>query len=369
MEDAPTPIPLKKTIIKSSKGYKLIFNNKEFLANIILSDKIEINIKVIDNLDSKIYFKELSFEEFHQINKIFRQYETFEECYNCLLKFFDKNKVIINEEEEKLLVKFQINSLFGENEEVIIYLEKKSMKKYTNDNETLYKEIKELKKTIIFLEKEVKELKYKLSSLQNDNSEYKSIIESRLSKLEQKLPDYENIIDSKIISSTEELDFIFRHLKNYFEKNISLNLIYRASKDGDEPNDFHLKCDNRENVLVLYQTTKMIKFGGFSSIGFDSSNCGKQDLKSFIFNINNRKIYEAKENNQIGCFEDNGPFFGRFNAAIYMYDKTNFLTEEKKKHKTNQNIVSYKGLDGNDFEINNGEQFFNLIELEVFQIK
>ena len=92
-------------------------------------------------------------------------------------------------------------------------------------------------------------------------------------------------------------------------------------------------------------------------------------MKSFIFNINKKKIYKAVENNQIGCFEENGPFFGRFNSAIYMYDGVNFLTEKLNQHKTNENIVSFEGLNDNKFEINNGEQYFNLIELEVFQIE
>ena len=370
MEDAPTPFQLNENKNQLSNEYKLNLNNKEYLAKLILSDVITINLEEINFNNSSIYYKDLTLEGFHQLNKIFRQYDTLKECYDCLLKFFDKNKVGINNEENNFYIKFTINSLFGESEEIIIDLHKKLINIPGPDiNMKLYQEINELKNKIKSLENETKELKSKIESLQIENAEYKSLIESRLSKLEQKYSEDKFKLDSQIISKPEEFGFIMVRLKKYFKKDISLNLIYRASIDGDEPCDFHTKCDNIRNVLVLYYTTKNIKFGGFSSIGFDSSNNGKKDLDSFIFNINKKKIYEAKENNQIGCFEDNGPFFGRFNAAIYMYDGVNFLTEKKKQHKTNKNIVSYEGLDNDEYEINNGEQYFNLIELEVFQIK
>ena len=52
-----------------------------------------------------------------------------------------------------------------------------------------------------------------------------------------------------------------------------------------------------------------------------------------------------------------------------MYDNVNFLTKKTNQHKTNLNIRGFDISDENEYEINNGEQYFNLIELEVFQIK
>ena len=369
MEVAPTPIPLEEIIFKSSNDYKIKSDNKDYLAKISLSDIIKINIKEIENNNSQKYYKNFSLDGFHKINTLFNQYGTLDECYECLLKFFEKNKVSISEEGESLLIKFQIISLFGEHEEIVIKLNKK-FENIPNSNGKLNEEINELKNKIKTLEEETKDLRNIINNLQKENSDYKLIIESRLSKLEQKLEETKELnINSKIIKTPEEFNFLLMRLKKYFKKDISLDLIYRATEDGDEPCDFHNKCDEKKNVLVLYLTTKNIKFGGFSSIGFDSSNCGKKDLNSFIFNINNKKIYEAKENNQIGCFEENGPFYGRFNAAIYMYDGVNFLTKKSDEHKTNKSIVSFEGLNDNEYEINNGEQYFNLNELEVFQIK
>ncbi len=120
---------------------------------------------------------------------------------------------------------------------------------------------------------------------------------------------------------------------------------------------------------ILYQTIKNIKFGGYTYIGFDSSNKWKNDNQSFIFQINKEKIYNAKGDQRIGCYYSNGPSFGGYvprGVAIYLFDKSPILTNKCKTHRTNKIINSFEGL--NQFEINNGKEFFNLKELEVFQI-
>lgn len=371
MDDAPTPASFcKNDIIKSSSEYKLKFNNQEYSSKLTLSDKITINLEEL-GFNSLVYYTYLNLEDFSNLNKIFKQYDTLGECYDCLIKFFEKNKVNIDKDEDDISIILQINSLFGETEEVKIPLIRNHLEK-SNDKQ-LYKEINELKNKIISLENETKDLKNIINVLQKENKEYKEKIESRLAKMELEIPKYNNKyynIDTKIISPNEDITFLIQRLQKYFNSNsITFTLIYRASVNGDEPSDFHTKCDNLINVLVLYYTTKFIKFGGFTSIGFDSSNSSKDDLNCFIFNINNKIIYEPEEKNQVGCFEVNGPFFGRFNSAIYMYDGINFLTKKENQHKTNKNIVSFQGLKNNKFVINNGDEYFSLIELEVFQIK
>ena len=125
MEDAPTPISIEEIIIKSSKDYKIKSENKDYIAKLILSHIIKINIQEIENNNSQKYYKNFSLDGFHKINTLFNQYGTLDECYECLLKFFEKNKVSISKEGENLLIKFQIISLFGEHEEIVIKLNKK----------------------------------------------------------------------------------------------------------------------------------------------------------------------------------------------------------------------------------------------------
>ena len=176
-------------------------------------------------------------------------------------------------------------------------------------------------------------------------------------------------LDTKILDNEDELIFFEKMMKEKFpNKNYKLNLLFRAITDGDVA-EFHSKCDNKMNVIVLYQTIKNIKFGGYSSIGFDSSYQWKNDNKSFIFQINKKKIYNAKGDQQIGCGNCIGPSFGGYDhrgVAIYLFDNVPILSNKDKGHRTNKIINTFEGL--NQFEINNGEEFFNLKELEVFHI-
>ena len=175
----------------------------------------------------------------------------------------------------------------------------------------------------------------------------------------------QNILDSKIINTNEEIDFVINRLKQSLNnRHFKFNLLYRATKDGDGLSIFHSKCDNRSKVLVIYHTIKGSKFGGYTELGFDCSGSYKNDLNSFLFSINKRKIYNSINNNQLFCHEGNGPSFGK-NRAIYIADDTPILSKEK-SHETSSSTPSFEGIKG--YELNNGEQYFNLQELEVFQI-
>ena len=77
-----------------------------------------------------------------------------------------------------------------------------------------------------------------------------------------------------------------------------------------------------------------------------------------------KKIYNAVSGKyHIKCYGD-GPSFGSDNA-IHLQHNVPILSQNN-KHQTNHPITSFSGLQ--NYEINNGEQYFNLQELEVFQI-
>ena len=121
--DPPTPVGFIDAKIKSQSEYKLNINNQTYLAKISLSNKITINLEELNT--SCLYSTELSLEEFHRSNKIFKQYETLDECYQYLMIFFGKNKVNIDQDEEKIYIRLPINSAFGETEEINIPLNQK----------------------------------------------------------------------------------------------------------------------------------------------------------------------------------------------------------------------------------------------------
>ena len=334
-----------------SKEFHLLLNNENYLAKLILSDNIKITLIKKDIISSLMFNTDLTLDDLGKLNKIFKLYETLEEDYKILEQLFLKEKVILKIVNETISFEFKMNSPIGEEINVLIPLHKGNMNEKEINNR-LYDEINELKTRVKILEKE--------------NENLKKIFEL-LQKLVKKI-----IIDSNIICKLEEINFFESMISNKFPKKITkMNLLYRASRDGDEVSTFHSKCDNKSQIIVLYQTTKDIKFGGYTSIGFDSSNQWKKDLNSFIFHIDKEKIYNAKGDQHIACFGSNGPTFGGQNprgVAIYLYDYVlNIFSNKKDGHRTNKIVTTFEGV--NNFELTNGDgEFFNIKELEVFQI-
>ena len=276
---SPQIINEKKNLI--SKEFQLSSNNEQYLAKLILSDKIEINLNKKDAISSILYNVSLTLEDLGKINKIFKMCDTLEEAYNTLEKIFLKEKVTLHILNNNISCGFKMNSPTGDEFEIMIPLHKKEMDK-SEINDKLCDEINKLKKRIKFLE--------------NENENFKNTIknlESRLKKIEDKNYIYEFFenFDTNIIKTNEEKKFIGSMIKDKFpDKNCNFNLLYRATRDGDAISTFHSKCDNKKQILVFYHTIKGVKFGGYTDIGFDCSNQYKTDLKSFLFQIKKKKF-------------------------------------------------------------------------------
>ena len=104
---------------------------------------------------------------------------------------------------------------------------------------------------------------------------------------------------SDIFNSFKEIKFIIERLKKdekFKNKNIQLNLIFKATKDGENSSDFHKKCDGMAQQLVFIKTKKGKIFGGYTEIGFKSQNSYIVDNKAFIFCFSTNKIILKKEN-------------------------------------------------------------------------
>ena len=53
-------------------------------------------------------------------------------------------------------------------------------------------------------------------------------------------------------------------LQSWLPPNATCSVLYRASTDGDTPDDFHRCCDNKGPTLVLIKSGEYI-FGGYTS--------------------------------------------------------------------------------------------------------
>ena len=252
-----------KSFKNDKKSFKSEFESLKHSFSIILME--------IETVTSSYYYIDLTLESLCKFNKIFKQYETFEEAYNCIIKLFEKEKITIYNNTDNLSLGFMMNSATCENEEVIFKLKEKKMDK-DEINEKVFIETNILIKTIKSLKEEINELKNKIKDY-----------EIRLNSLELR----DEKIYTKILDNKSQLQFIKNEFEEKYEKtNIQFSLNYRANRNGVQYSNLELQLKNLDNILILFHTTKGLKFGIFLQKGlvytkgnnFDERNRRKQDL-------------------------------------------------------------------------------------------
>ena len=217
-------------------------------------------------------------------------------------------------------------------------------------------------------------LKRKLEELERLRTEYETEIrtlkESKMTKIQESsgLQKQQHLFEDKtrqisvkgdIIHSTEELELITRKI-NKANKKITLNLLYKATVDSDKAQAFHEKCDEAKSSLVLVETDKGKRFGGFTSCSWSGDCEDKKDEEAFVFSLDKMAIYENIPGEEaIGCYPKFGPIF--LGCQIRIYDNA-----FSKGGTTNE-----KGLNFNteeDYELTGGDRTFIVKEIEVYEV-
>ena len=125
--------------------------------------------------------------------------------------------------------------------------------------------------------------------------------------------------------------------------------------------DFHEKCDKINNTLTLVRTQSGFRFGGFTAASWEGINVFKPDKSAFIFSLDKKKCYNSNnETHAIWCYPNYGPIFEGYQIDIF----DNFLI--KNWSKTGKKGVGYDTTE--DYELNNGEQFYIVKDIEVYTI-
>ena len=180
------------------------------------------------------------------------------------------------------------------------------------------------------------------------------------------IKDLKSIISSEIIKSIEEIELILKSVHNYnkFDDTPTIQAIFQSSSNGDSAQTFHKFCDGEPNVIVVIETNKGNRFGGFTTIGFNSDNEVKKDYYAFLFSFDLMKIYKSKSGKKnIFCKENFGPCFGdKDNKDLMISD--NFSSNESFVGKCNGCFINMN----QDYEINNGNSNFIVNKLEIFKL-
>ena len=371
-----------------SKGFKIYDNLDDIcdlLINIFLSKKVSL-VKKSQNLF--IILKVSSMDGKEQEINIELNSETSKDNY-----YTNTNNIKINQLEneikelknDKNILLKKINELENkidnQNKE-IDNLENTIFVKIKNLENKIYEKINNIENNvnknnkierINNIEKELKEQKDKTQKIIKWKNEYNTQLQ-QIQKI--KINNITlNKIDSLIINKYEELEFLENRLKynNILkDKNIIFKLLYRSSRDGSNTQTFHNKCDNIMGTLSIIKTTKGMRFGGYTEqywSGGGSKGCSKKDAKNicFCFSLDLFKIYNFNDNynSSILCRNDYGPYFCSNETSIFYIYNNNGSLNGYTYYKTKHNSF---GKFDYDYEINNGQSQFSVVELEVFQI-
>ena len=167
-------------------------------------------------------------------------------------------------------------------------------------------------------------------------------------------------LSNKIFDSKIEFDeeLVKTWLNN---KNFNAELLFRKTRDGSTPNDFHNKCDNKGITIIFIETDKGYKFGGYTELEWDRKSLTKKDESTFLFSFNNKEKYTHRNNNgSIYCTDSYCPWFG---GPSYL---------EIHFNKSLNKGGSYESMNNNTFiigrKLTNGEEYWNVKELEAFKI-
>ena len=335
-----------------------------------------------------------------EINDIQNNIKEYQEQYES-----SKNE-IINLQKKLLPIQDQNEELFKlkekyENDNQLL---QQNLEKITQENDTLKSNFNQLNQNITLLSsqnesyiKEINELKNNYENVQKSSyneEEIKKLIEEiniyrikaqendvlkknieelqfKLQQLnqiqEQKDQDQEQDFDEEdgkevkgdIIHDMNELELLTKKI-NKENKKIIINLLYKASADGDKASVFHEKCDEANNTIVLVETKDGKRFGGYTTCSWRGNCIEKHDPDAFIFSFDKMKTYDnIPEDDAIGCYPKFGPIFLGCQIKIFddAFTKGGTTFEKELNFDTKE-----------DYELTGGSRTFDVKDIEVYEV-
>ena len=245
-----------------------------------------------------------------------------------------------------------------------------NLKSNAIDAENLRRKLEELENSKMQYEQEIKRLRESQSRVgtveQNKLIEFKKVSEAKMRNtgMESKQLYFEDkpeqiCVKGDIIHNTDELELITRKI-NKLNQRLTLNLLYKATADSDKASAFHTKCDDARSTLVLVETDKGKRFGGFTTCSWSGDCIDKKDEDAFVFSLDKMQVYEnIPGEDAIGCYPKFGPIF--LGCQIRIYDNAF----------SKGGTTFEKGLNFNteeDYELTGGERAFNVRDIEVYEV-
>jgi hypothetical protein len=317
---------------KSSKAYKKLIESHSYLSEeeIRLKQKLEGSIQKFFQFYDEFIQKKMKtesdvYDHFQEMR--FQIDEHKEELKNKIdeiaLEMIDETK-----KHEALYLNSLKEKFFGTQS----FDDTKSLEDELTEMEETFRNPNLLIKTIKEMQRKQKkninviQLKLNEMAIVKDNLKGTNYFQPNLSSLNQKeeaslfglihLNQFSNVnsFKSQILEGEKQLVEMINLCE--FSPNDKFTLLYRGSRDGFGSNDFHSKCDGHANTLTILKAkqTSFI-FGGFTTVGWDSSSGDKSDPNAFIFSLTDNtplkmKIDPKSHQYAIRCDSRYGPTFG-----------------------------------------------------------
>ena len=345
---------LKEEILKLNQ--KIVVFNKDMDAVENQNDQIRKMYTELENELNEYKNRNMN-EEGNKENEILRN--QIEELNNNFLMINKELDIIRNENEIfKNNLEQQKQNL---NEDVVNKLieENNILKGKFEENEFLKKKIEELQYQLQYQGQEKANNQENMNMNNNMNSQINNDSNDNMNENEENNNNEEIEEKGEIIHNMKELELITNKI-NREQKKMTINLLYKASVDGDKSSIFHEKCDQAQSTIVLVETDKGKRFGGFTKQSW-AGNCeDKNDSDAFIFSLDKMETYDNIPGDEaIGCYPKFGPIF--LGCQIKIFD--NALTKGGTTFEKELNFNTKE-----DYELTGGERVFQIKDVEVYEV-
>jgi hypothetical protein len=242
---------------------------------------------------------------------------------------FEKDTIQFNNNNSKSLDAFNV---IAKELESFHAINTEYLKKYEVDDTLLSKLNEDATNLMNKVESEIESLKQfifngkKLKFIKNSEKSNKAILgELKLGK--------EANLNSFILPEIEKIKDLMALCE--FSSSQEWNLIYRASQDGFEAHNFHSKCDDKPNTLIVIKSENGNVFGGYTEQSWSGSGYDPDPnlfIFSFINKVNKPLKMKWKQNRGIGsrC----GPTFG----GSLLEESDIYITDKPKKNLCHSNL-------------------------------
>ncbi len=382
-----TPTQINNEINNKIKSIKITSNkNREFNITFINKDNF---LLIKANQNDIEYERNITLDEIKEV-KLFKVYDSVEECFQEMLISINSNECYIEDEIDNITIiiplrnekfkeiRFTINKKINEDinklyenikDELndnkmndlmnILKIQSEKINKLENENICLKNELNKLNN----LNEEISTLKNKIVLLEHkQNLLIKFQKEKNIAKEKNKEQIEKGIqLDSHIINNIKEYKI---SLKNWINKAsfIKTNLLYRLTRDGELFKTFHEKCNNKSPTLIIIESINGQKFGGYTTCTWNGRWTNKFDGLTFLFSLNKNIKFEKKfnlnDNKDIYADEDCGPWFGR----------NDLYFEKNMKICYSYKSSQYSFLNDKDLFHNKDNDDIELKEVEIYEI-